>query len=143
MKPVALSKTIEIIAALFILLFVYTATSKFLSHRIFVITLSESPLLSFASGFIAWAIPALEILISVVLFMPSHRRAGLIASLILMIVFTIYIAYMLMTSSNLPCSCGGIVSKLSWRQHLWLNVFLAALAATGLYFSNRLKFLLQ
>ena len=143
MKPSALAKTTEIISALFILLFVYTATSKLMTHRLFTITLAESPLLNFASGFIGWAIPLIEILISMMLFVPSFRRGGLVASLILMIVFTIYIVYMLMTASHLPCSCGGIINKLSWKQHLWLNVFLAALAATGLYLSNRLKSLLQ
>jgi hypothetical protein len=143
MKPTVLSKAIEIIAALFILLFVYTATSKLLSHQTFVISLHKSPLLSFASGFLAWAVPVIEIAISVLLFVPRLRRTGLVSAFGLMTLFTAYIAFMLMTSSHLPCSCGGIISKLSWQQHLWLNVFLTALAATSICLNNRLKFLLQ
>jgi hypothetical protein len=41
MKPSAFSKAIEIVAALFILLFVYTATSKLLAHQAFVISLKK------------------------------------------------------------------------------------------------------
>lgn len=143
MKPLALSKAIEIIAALFILLFVYTATSKLLSHQTFLIILKKSPLIGFASGLLSWGVPAIEIAISVLLFLPHLRKLGLIASLSLMTLFTLYIAFMLITSSNLPCSCGGVISKLSWQQHLWLNVFLTIAAALAIYFNNRLKFLLQ
>lgn len=143
MKPSAFSKAIEIVAALFILLFVYTATSKLLAHQAFVISLKKSSLLGFASGFLSWTVPVIEIWVSVLLFVPRFRKAGLLSSFGLMATFTVYIAYMLLASSHLPCSCGGVISKLTWRQHLWLNVFLTLLAATAVYLNNRLKFLLQ
>lgn len=143
MKPIALSKGIEIIAAIFILLFVYTATSKLLTHRLFVITLKDAGIRNFAIDFLSWTIPAAELIISFLLFIPNYRTIGLIGSFGLMLLFTVYIAYMLITSSHLPCSCGGIISKLSWQQHLWLNVFLASLAASAIYMNKRLKFLLQ
>ena len=143
MKPSALAKTTEIISALFILLFVYTATSKLLSHQAFVINLEKSPLIGFASGLLSWAVPIIEIVISVLLFVPRFRKTGLVSSFGLMTVFTVYIAYMLTTSSHLPCSCGGVISKLTWQQHLWLNVFLTLLAATAMYLNIRQKFLLQ
>ena len=142
MKPSALEKTTEIISALFILLFVYTATSKLLAHETFIISLEKSPL-SFASDTISWFVPAIELLISALLLLPRYRKEGLAASFILMILFTLYIAYMLLTSSHLPCSCGGVINKLSWQGHLWLNIFLTMLSATALYIQQRLKFLLQ
>lgn len=143
MKPSVISKTIEIIASLFILLFVYTATSKLLAHDTFIISLKKSPLIGFAGNFLSWAVPITEILISKFLFLPSFRRAGLMASFILMSAFTLYIAYMLLTSSHLPCSCGGVITRLSWKGHLWLNVFLTILAASGFFLSKRLKFLFE
>ena len=143
MKPSTLARTTEIISAFFILLFVYTATSKLLSHQTFVINLKKSPLIAFASGFLSWAIPSIEIIIAVLLFFPRFRRLGLLASFGLMTVFTIYIAYMLLTSSHLPCSCGGVISKLSWKEHLWLNVLFSVLAAFSLCLQQRFKFLLQ
>lgn len=143
MKPTPLSKTIEIITAIFILLFVYTAVSKLLSYRLFVISLQKSPVIGFASGLLGWAIPLIEILISVFLFLPQLRIFGLVASFCLMLLFTIYIAYMVIASSHLPCSCGGVISRLSWSQHLWLNVFLTVLAASAVYLQKKLNFLLQ
>lgn len=143
MKPSAQTKTTEIISALFLLLFVYTATSKFITHNAFLVTLKESGILNFASNFLSWAVPAVEIVVSFMLFIPYSRTVGLICSFALMLLFTIYIAYMLMTSPHLPCSCGGIIGMLSWKAHLWLNIFLTMLAATAMYFNIRLKFLLQ
>lgn len=143
MKPTALSKAIEFITAIFILLFVYTATSKLFTHRLFIITLKEAGVLNSASDFLSWAVPAMEIVISFLLLIPNYRTIGLIASFGLMLLFTAYVAYMLITSSHLPCSCGGIINKLSWQQHFWLNVFLTLLAASAIYLNKRLKFLLQ
>jgi len=143
MKPAALSKTVEVISALFILLFVYVATDKLLSHASFVINLKKSPLIGFASRFLSWAVPAIELLISAMLFIPRFRRVGLMAAFFLMTVFTAYIAYMLISSSHLPCSCGGIITRLSWKQHLWLNLALTLLAATGLFLNKRLNFLFE
>lgn len=143
MKPLALTKTIEAISAVFILLFIYTGITKLQAHKIFLITLTSSPLLSFASDFLSWAIPVVELIIVAALFIPRYRVTGLKASAVLMALFTTYIGYMLLTASKLPCSCGGIIKKLSWEQHLWLNVFLTLLALTAIYLQRRLKFLLQ
>ena len=143
MKSSTLAKTTEIIAALFILLFVYTATNKLLLHNTFLISLEKSPLIGFASDILSWLIPSVEILISLMLLIPRFRKVGLLASFILMTSFTIYIAYMLITSPYLPCSCGGVINKLSWEGHLWLNIFLMLLAAAPLYLQKRLKFLFE
>lgn len=143
MKSSAISKTIEIISAIFILLFVYTAASKLMTHQAFLGSLKSSPLLNFAGPFLSWTVPAVEILVAAMLFTPNYRETGLFAAFYLMVLFTIYIGYMLIAVSHLPCSCGGIISKLSWKQHLYLNAFFVVLAATGIYFNRRLKFLLQ
>jgi len=143
MKPATFYKVIDTISALFILLFVYTATSKLLSYQSSLNNLKSSPLIGFAASFLGWGIPLVELSISALLLLPRFRKTGLVFSFALLTLFTAYIAYMLLTSSHLPCSCGGIINTLSWRQHLWLNVFLALLAATAIYLNHRLKFLLQ
>jgi hypothetical protein len=143
MKPAAINKAIELIAAVFILLFVYTAVTKLISHKVFLITLNASPILNFAGGFLSWAVPVVELVIVASLFMPRYRSNGFIAAAIMMMLFTIYIGYMLISASKLPCSCGGIIKNLSWRQHLGLNVFLTAMALTAIFLNKRLKFLLQ
>ncbi|HTM92055.1 MAG TPA: MauE/DoxX family redox-associated membrane protein [Flavisolibacter sp.] len=143
MKPLALSKAIDIIAAVFILLFVYTGTSKLITHNRFLITLEQLPIVSLRSTLFSWSIPVTELMVAVLLFIPRLRLSGLKASLVLMAVFTVYVASMLISSSNLPCSCGGIINKLTWQQHLWLNVALTLLAAAAIYFNKRLKFLFE
>lgn len=143
MNRSTLSKISEVIASVFIMVFAYTAMSKLFTHKIFLITLKKFPVLGLAGAFLSWAVPIAELLVVGLLFVPSFRKYGFVGSFGLMALFTAYIIYMLMFSSHLPCSCGGIVAKLTWKAHLWLNIFLTILAATGLFLSNRVKILLQ
>jgi hypothetical protein len=128
----------EIIAAVFILLFVYTAVSKLSDLQKFKATLVSSPLLSSVAKPISIGIPILELAIAALLFFPGTRRWGLAASLLMMIVFTCYIAYMLLFTSRLPCSCGGVIGELSWTQHLALNLVLTSLAAAAVYMEAKI-----
>nr|WP_276834881.1 MauE/DoxX family redox-associated membrane protein [Chryseobacterium cucumeris] len=57
---------------------------------------------------------------------------GLIGSFVLMLIFTGYIALLLSKSKNLPCSCGGILEKMSWNQHLYFNIGCVTLSAIAL-----------
>lgn len=122
---------IEGISAFFIFLFIYTAASKWMDIDRFKWVLGESPLLGSVANLIAWGLPATEILIAIFLLFPKTRKIGLLSTMILMFVFTGYIAYLLATASNLPCSCGGILRMLSWKQHLVLNIFLTLLSILG------------
>jgi len=123
---------VELISAFFIFLFAYTAISKVLEIRLFKITLSKSPLIGNLAGISAWTIILLELSAVLFLLFPPLRIKGLLLSVLLMATFTVYIAIMLLISSDLPCSCGGVFTSLSWRDHLYLNIILTALAATGL-----------
>lgn len=124
---------IEIICLLYILLFVYAASSKLLDFENFQIQLGQSPLVSAFSLYLSWFIPVLELLISVFLIIPSTRRAGLTASYFLMVMFTAYIFVILNYSSFVPCSCGGILEKMNWTQHLVFNFVFLFLALLALY----------
>ncbi len=123
----------KIVAALFILLFVYTAISKIGEHQQFVAVLKSSPLIGSFANFVSWGVPVSEIIIAAFLFFPATRKTGLKLSLLLMSVFTIYIAYMILFVPHLPCSCGGVINHLSWSGHLVFNLTLIALSIIGLY----------
>jgi hypothetical protein len=125
------SVIIEIIAALLILLFLYASLSKALAYPVFAAQLRTHPLLKRFAGFLAWAVPAAELIVAALLFIPSTRRAGFTGALALMTVFTLYIAGMLLLDSHLPCSCNGILQNLTWKQHLIFNIFFTLLAFTG------------
>lgn len=123
----------EFIASLFILLFAYTAFQKFSHHQLFLITLQRSTLLNPIAGFISWFIPITEFgLVSLLLF-PSLRKIGLLCSATLLSMFTVYISIMLLFVPKLPCSCGGIISYLSWKQHIIFNIVFILVALYGWY----------
>lgn len=126
------TRAVEMISSLFILLFVYTAVSKFLDFDSFKAVITQSPLIGSFAYVIAWLLPTLELWVAGLLFIERTRPAGLYAALILMIGFTGYIIYMLLFSSHLPCSCGGVIKYLSWRSHIFFNVFWILLAVLAI-----------
>ncbi len=67
------------------------------------------------------------------------RKYGLWASFILLMIFTFYISGMLLSGEHLPCSCGGIIRELSWRQHLIFNLFFITLSLTGIVLERKQK----
>jgi hypothetical protein len=127
----------EIIGGLFILLFLYTALSKLTELAVFRLVLRSSPLISGYAGLLAILIPAIEILVSLLLFIPGSRRWGLYASFILMLVFTCYLAYMISFTPELPCSCGGVTGAMSWKQHLVFNAAFTLLAFAGIRLNRK------
>jgi putative oxidoreductase len=128
---------VEVISALFILLFVYTAINKFLEFNSLKIALKGYPLIGSFPILIAWALPLTEAIVSILLFVPKTRLLGLYASLVLMSSFTLYLAYMLLFTPTLPCTCGGLLQKLSWPQHLVVNVAFILQAVIGIWLKQK------
>jgi hypothetical protein len=121
----------NIFASLFIFLFVYTATNKLLDIDKFRTIISQSPIIHAGANIISWAVPIIELGISILLFIRWSREYGFLASVIIMAVFTLYVAYMILFSPHLPCSCGGVIAKMSWTQHLLFNSVFLFLAFLG------------
>lgn len=122
---------VSIICCLYALLFTYAATSKLLDFENFLIQLGQSPILSSFASWILFAVPAVEILIAILLLIRNFRLIGLFAAYTLMILFTAYIYIILNYSAFVPCSCGGVIQKLSWGQHIIFNgcfILLAGIA---------------
>jgi hypothetical protein len=117
----------NIICGLVLCLFLYTAVSKINGFENFKGVLRISPLVGNKNVIAAYGIVLSEIVVSVLLFIATTRRAGLIAALALLIVFTFYIGYMLAFAPQLPCACGGVISSLGWKQHLLFNLFFIAI----------------
>lgn len=134
---------IEVICFLYVILFLYAAFSKVLDYADFRLQISRSPL---AKGFSSWQewseyiavlIPVLEIVLAIALTIPRYRFKAMIASLALMMMFTIYIVLILTVAPFIPCLCGGIIQKMSWSQHLVFNVFFIGLALAALVLSRK------
>lgn len=128
--------TVDIICILFILLFIYAAVSKLLDYENFKAQLGRSTLLSRFWNWI-WIVPTVEILIAILLPIPKTRLLGLYGSFSLMTMFTVYIIAILQFSEFIPCSCGGVLQKMSWTEHLWFNVIFILLAFTGIVLESR------
>lgn len=117
----------HVVVALFILLFSYTALSKFLDYNRFVfqMQLAPVPLIKSIAPVMGLVIPAIEtvlvLFLIISIFRPKFTVKALLACVILMLVFEFYISAMLLSGLHLPCTCGGIISKMSWTQHLIFN----------------------
>ncbi|WP_343617330.1 MauE/DoxX family redox-associated membrane protein [Flavobacterium sp.] len=123
---------IEITRLLYVLLFIYAASSKLMEFESFEIQLGKSPLLSAFAFWIARLIPFAELLIAVLLLFSKSMKAGLYLALNLMIMFSAYIFIILHYSSFVPCSCGGILEKMSWNAHLFFNIIFIVLALASI-----------
>lgn len=123
--------TVEIICSLLILLFIYSSLSKLSDYDRFTVQLSKSPFITSISNFVAWSIPTIEIVISLLLVIKRTRLIGLYASFFLMSLFTFYLIIMLNLSYYIPCSCGGVLENLSWNQHVVFNAFFIIIAGAG------------
>ncbi|GEN71221.1 MauE/DoxX family redox-associated membrane protein [Chryseobacterium lathyri] len=133
----------NIVAYFIALLFVYAAMSKLLDFENFEVQLAQSPLLSAYAGFISYAVIFVELLLAILLCLPNTQIIALYGSLGLMSAFTIYIYLILKYSDFVPCSCGGILEKLGWTEHLIFNIVVVVLIFSAIIYrswkENRLK----
>lgn len=131
---------IEIVSALLIVLFVYTACTKLMEHQRFFLAMKKNPLIEEYAGFLSWWVPLSELCIATMLVLPRQRRAGLLASAITMAIFSVYVIYMVSTFTDLPCTCGGIIQQMTWQQHVVFNITFTTLAAIA-YAMQRHRFI--
>lgn len=124
----------DIIAALFILLFVYTGVNKLLNLDSLQAVLKKYPLIGdqWATA-VARSVPILELIVALLLFMPKTRFKGLKASAMLMTLFTLYLVYMLAFTNVRVCTCGGMLQALNWQQHLFFNISFIGLALWAIH----------
>lgn len=124
------------IISLLILLWVYTALSKLIDIDQFTKDIKQQHLPLLIAQAIVWLLPAIELTAASLLMFPESRRAGLILSSILMMIFTFYIVLVLSGYfQNIPCSCGGVLKQLGWRNHLIFNIFFLVLGIMGIHLS--------
>jgi putative oxidoreductase len=120
-------------SGLIIFLFLYASLSKIFAFKTFVGEINNQPLPNSWTPFLSIAIPGCELLICGLLLFEGSRLIGFWISLVFMGVFTAYAAFILLHGfSYIPCSCGGVIEKLTWTQHLILNLFYVLLSAAAI-----------
>lgn len=127
------------ISLLLIFLFAYTASSKLIDSKSLVAVLRQVPLIERGASVVAVLLPLAELLIALLLIFERTRLLGLYASSILLVVFTGYLLYTVLFVPKLPCSCGGVVGWMSWRQHLVFNLFLIGVTVVGIRSCSQVK----
>lgn len=88
------------------------------------------------NDFLAYTLPVAEMITVILLVINTTRLLGLYFSLLLMVLFTGYVlAVLLGLFGRIPCSCGGVIELLGWKEHLVFNVFflLISIAAIRLH----------
>lgn len=142
--PISKELVVTVITYLLVLLWLYAATNKILDFQKFKVQIGQSPILTDYAAIIAWLIPSIEIVLSIILLLNRTLLIGLYASFGLMLMFTAYIVVILNFAERIPCSCGGILEKMGWTSHLIFNIGFAILALIAVIFQvqlneNRLK----
>lgn len=137
-RPYPIRKiALEVIIFLCVLLFVYTALSKLIAVGKFEAQIEPSPLIGGLAPIVVWAVPIWELLVAVCLMTPRLRIAGFYAFWTTMLLFTLYIVYVIFFSPTLPCSCGGVLEKMGWGDHLVFNILFLGLATWGTMLQQR------
>jgi len=125
--------------ALLVLLFVYAAASKLSDVGAFRRELYRQPFPRGVSDVLLYLLPFAELATAALLLFNRTLLAGLKTALSLLILFTGYVALVKLGYwAQVPCSCGGILGRMSWTAHLIFNCcFLAVnLVALRFYFND-------
>ena len=114
-------------------MFSYAAISKLMVFDSFRIQLLIQPIPKWSVEILSYLLPALELIISFLLIFRRSRGLGLLASASMMLLFSVYVG-LAMTGAfgSIPCTCGGIIQKLSWPQHFIFNLLFLLISIYGI-----------
>lgn len=114
-------------------LFTYTAISKIYDWQATKLALYNQLIPDWSKKILLFGIPGLELGISFLLLVPMFRKLGFQSSIFILSVFTGYVGWVwLGLAGRVPCSCGGVVSSLTWGQHLIFNLVFLGVSIVGL-----------
>ncbi len=128
---------VDSLTIILIILWVYAAFSKLLDYTNFSIELGKSPLVTSFAPIVAVGIPLLEIGLAIMLLIEQTKFLALVMSTSLLLLFTCYLFIILNYSSYIPCSCGGILGRLGYKEHIVFNLILFALGVISILFYKR------
>jgi putative oxidoreductase len=129
---------VEVMSLLLIMLFFYVSASKYFDFLVFKHDMSIQPFPAWLVKTLVYGLPPLEIIIALLLIFDKTRILGLYSSLILMSLFAIYAALIIFNSfDKIPCSCGGVIRKLTWSQHLFFNLFFVLVSLSAIILTKK------
>lgn len=123
---------VDLLSTLILTMFLYAAFSKYFDWNAFTRSMYDQPFEKWFVQVLIIAVPPVEIMTAVLLMFERTRFIGMVISTLLMTAFTCYIALALWGAfAKMPCSCGGIIKRLSWKGHLLFNLFFLSVSVLG------------
>jgi putative oxidoreductase len=117
-----------------IILWIYTAGSKLMDLDDFQRQLTLQPFGKRMNSALFILLPGVEILTGALLVIRKTRLPGLFLSALMLITFTVYVLLVLTGYfTKVPCSCGGVLKSLSWKNHLIFNLVFLGINLIALY----------
>lgn len=108
-----------------------------MGHKLFLEQLNQVRYLKPFSQTLSILLPVLELATGLAITFKTTQKYGLYAAATLMTLFTFYVVIMLAgDKTKLPCSCGGVIKAMSWKQHLYFNIFFMLLAWLSVKFTG-------
>jgi len=124
---------VDTITFLLIILWVYASISKLFDYEASRTEMLGQVFPAAFSEFLVWAVPFTELSAAGLLIVSQTRKIGLYLSLLMLFGFSVYIITVLLNVfGRIPCSCGGILERMSWTEHLLFNVFFIVLTLIAL-----------
>jgi len=121
-----------LITAFLVLLWTYALLSKLFFFSRFKRAMLTQVFPRWLSRIMTYLLPFTELMIIVLLLFANTRLLGMYASLILMGLFTFYVAgAVFRVYERHPCPCGGLFGRLGWHKHFKVNIMLTFIALIG------------
>lgn len=125
---------VKLILLILLALWIPVTLDKIMDFAIFKTGILQQPFSDYLGYILIYLLPILEGLTILFLLIPRMQYYGMLLSLGLMSAFTTYIGVALAgVWEQLPCGCGSVISRMSWRQHLLFNLFFTVLSVWGFY----------
>lgn len=120
-----------------ICLLLYAGITKLMDYNNFIIQLDLSPLIpDKLVQVIAISLPCVEIFLAVGLCLNKTRKTSSLIAFTLMFTFTIYLLTLVIFFDDVPCSCGGVLGKISYTTHIIFNTLFTIIAGFTYIISN-------
>jgi hypothetical protein len=133
-------------AAALILAFLFTSTaiSKLYDWQATKLAMYNQVIPDWSKDILLVGVPAVELGVSALLLVPAWRKLGFQTSVFLLTLFTGYVAWVwLGLAGRVPCSCGGVISSLTWGEHLVFNLLFLGISYAGYWLIKNPKALEQ
>ncbi len=128
---------LEIISSLLAAMFFYASFSKLSNYEKAEKDMKNQIFPQPIAEVLAWLIPLIEIILVFALLFPQTQKKALWSSMILLVAFTAYMALVMSgIFGRIPCSCGGILQRMSYEAHLIFNLFFICLSLLGIAIGN-------